>query len=88
MDTPSDRHVMLYYRLTYGEAGHVLVVHLSELHERNYVEGLIFDFVGEEPFVIKDIDHCIRNGYVRGMPRDSSVTLDICNGMVRYSVYV
>ena len=80
MDTPTYSHVSLYYRLIYGE-DQLIYVCLTHLHKRNYVEGFVINFVGEESTIVKNIDHCLRDGYVLGHS-DSFVTLDVCNGMV------
>ena len=76
---PSHINETLYYRLTFQS--YSLILHLTDLQEKNYVDGLVITFSEVDTCVLKDIHHCFREGFVRG-EQHSIVMVNICNGMV------
>ena len=79
IDTPSHLNETLYYRLTFGNSS--LILHLTDLQPKTYVDGLVIKLADDDKVVLNDIGHCLREGYVRG-EKNSIAMVNICNGMV------
>ena len=79
IDTQSHLNETLYYRLTFGSSS--LILHLTDLQPKTYVDDLVVRLADEDEFFLSDIGHCLREGYVR-VEKNSIVMVNVCNGMV------